>query len=262
MGASGNQGPDYGDPERVSQDDFEGFTSNGTFSTWTYNGYSATGGNVLTLASPGSNTFKEHNTTKTDGFLGHSFVQWSFRGYAWGLAAMFNTSTAAEASEAYLETVTSTYTIFRKYLSHYTFLNFYSTGGNNSTTGNAVVGSAWGTGSGYNESGPTVNLGVNGTASQFKYHGDANPFFVRVGRDENDFIYTQGFYAGGNSAPDYAGTGFTVTDKYYLNKSTSTWQTNTSGADTLSDGIQFGWGNYDLYSVEIHKHVEFWTAGP
>ena len=258
-----SSGPSYGDPSRVSQSDFEGFTSNGTHSTWNYAGYSATGGNTLTLASPGSNVFREHNTTKTDGFLGHTFVQWSFSGYAWGLASMFSTSTAAEASEAYLETVTSTYYIFRKHPADHTYFNFYSTGGGNSTSGNAVVGSAWGTGSSYNESGPNLTIGVNGTASQFRYHGDSNPFFIRAGRDENDYLYVQGFYGGGNSAPDLAGTGFTVTDKYYLNKSgTPQWQTNTTGAAQLSDGIQFGWGNYDGGTVELHKHVEFWTAGP
>ena len=98
MGSSGNQGG--GDPSRISQSDFEAITDDGTYSTWTYNGYSATGGNVLTLASPGGNTFREHNTIKPDGFEGHTFVQFSFSGYAWGLAAMFNTSTSAEASES------------------------------------------------------------------------------------------------------------------------------------------------------------------
>ena len=246
-------GSSFGDPSRVSQTDFQGFTANGTYSTWNYAGYTASGGNTLTLASPGSNQFAEHNTTKTDGFLGHSFVQFSDNGFAWGLAAMFNTSTAAEASEAYLETVTSTYTIFRKHPADYTYLQLYKDGSNN-----PQVSSAWGTGSGYNESGPTLNL----ASGQFKSYTDSNPFFIRIGRDENDFIYTQGFYAGGNTAPDLEGTGFTVTDKYYLNISTSTWQTNTTGARTLSDGIQFGWGNYDLSTVEQHRHVEFWTAGP
>lgn len=248
-----SSGSSYGDPSRVSQSDFEGFTENGTYSTWAYNGYSASGGNTLTLASPGSNTFKEHNTTKTDGFLGHTFIQFSDNGFAWGLAGMFNTSTAAEASEAYLETVTDTYTIFRKRLADWTYLNYYKDGSNNPN-----VGAAYGTGSGYVDSGPVVNL----ASGQHKSYTDSNPFFVRIGRDENDFIYTQGFYAGGSTAPDLAGTGFTVTDKYYLNISTSAWQTNTSGARTLSDGIQFGWGNYDLSTVEQHRHVEFWTAGP
>ena len=72
----------HSDPSRVSQSDFEGFTSNGTRSTWNYGGYSATGGNTLTLAS--AVMFSEHNTTKTDGFLGHTFT-WSFSGYAWDL---------------------------------------------------------------------------------------------------------------------------------------------------------------------------------
>ena len=257
MGSSG-QSAGFGDPERISQSDFESFTDNGTHATWTYNGYSATGGNVLTLASPGGNTFREHNTIKPDGFEGHTFVQFSFSGYAWGLAAMFNTSTSAEATEAYLETVTSTYTMFRKHPADYTYMNFYSTGGANSTSGNPTVAVAYGTGSGYTESGPSINLASN----QFRYHGDSNPFFVRIGRDEDDYLYCQGFYAGGNSAPDLAGTGFTVTDKYYLNLSTNAFETSSSGARTLSDGIQFGYGNYDLYTVETHKHVEFWTAGP
>ena len=252
MGASA--GGAAADPSRVSQSDFESWTDqSATYSTWTYNGYDHANGNVLTLASPGSNAFRENNTYKSGGFEGHSFVQYSFDGYGYGLAGMFTTSTSAEASGTYLETVTSTYTIFRKHPADYTYLNYYKDGSNNPN-----VGAAWGTGSGYNESGPVINL----ASGQHKSYTDSNPFFVRIGRDENDFIYTQGFYAGGNTAPDLAGTGFTVTDKYYLNISTSTWQTNTSGARTLSDGIQFGWGNYDLSTVEQHRHVEFWTAGP
>ena len=248
-----SSGPSYGDPSRVTQSSFESWTDqSATFSTWSYDGYTASGGNKLTLASPGSNQFKEHNTYKTDGFLGHSFVQWSFSGYAWGLAGMFNTSTSAESSGSYLETVTSTYNIFRKTLSHWTYMNFYN------ASGNPTIGSAYGTGSGYTESGPSINL----ASGQFKSHTDSNPFFVRVGRDENDYLYCQGFYAGGNSAPDLAGTGFTVTDKYYLNLSTNSFETSSSGARTLSDGIQFGWGNYDGGTVEVHHHVEFWTAGP
>ena len=257
MGASG-QSAGFGDPERVSQSSFESWTDqSATYSTWAYNGYTASGGNTLTLASPGSNAFKEHNTYKSDGFQGHSFVQFSFSGYAWGLAGMFNTSTSAEASGTYLETVTDTYTIFRKRLADWTYFNFYSTGGGNSTSGDPVIASSYGTGSNY-ATGPNVTL----ASGQFRYHGDSNPFFVRIGRDEDDYLYVQGFYAGGNSAPDLAGTGFTVTDKYYLNLSTNAFETSSSGARTLSDGIQFGWGNYDLYTVEVHKHVEFWTAGP
>ena len=253
LGSSGNQGPNYGDPERVSQTDFESWTDqSATYSTWSYDGYTASGGNKLTLASPGGNNFKEHNTYKSDGFLGHSFVQFSFSGYAWGLAAMFNTSTSAEASGTYLETVASTYNIFRKYPLDYTYINFYQAGTN------PTVAAAWGTGTSYTASGPTQNLATG----QFSNHTSSNPFFIRIGRDEDDYLYAQGFYSGGNSAPDLTGTGFTVTDKYYLNKSTSTWATNTSGAETLSDGIQFGWGNYDGGAAEVHHHVEFWTAGP
>ena len=244
----------FGDPERVSQSSFESWTDqSATYSTWTYNGYDHANGNVLTLASPGSNQFAEHNTYKSGGFEGHSFVQYSFHGYAWGLAALFNTSTSAEASGTYLETVTSTYTIFRKHPADYTYFNFYADGSNN-----PIITTAYGTGSGYNESGGQVTL----AAGQFKSYTDSNPFYVRTGRDENDFLYVQGFYAGGNSAPDLAGTGFTVTDKYYLNTSTSTFSTSSTGARTLSDAIQFGWGNYDGGTPEQHRHVEFWTAGP
>ena len=100
-----------------------------------------------------------------------SFVQYSFNGYAWGLADLFNTSTSAEASGTYLETVTSTYTIFRKHPADYTYLQLYKDGSNN-----PQVSSAWGTGSGYNESGPTLNL----ASGQFKSYTDSNPFFIRI----------------------------------------------------------------------------------
>ena len=123
MGASG-QSSGFGDPSRVSQSDFESWTDqSATYSTWTYDGYSASGGNKLVLASPGSNAFRENNTYKTDGFQGHSFVQYSFDGYGYGLGGMFTTSTSAEASGTYLETVTDTYVITRKRLSSWVYFD-------------------------------------------------------------------------------------------------------------------------------------------
>ena len=60
LGSSG-QSAGFGDPERVSQSDFESWTDQtATYSTWSYDGYTASGGNKLTLASPGGNQFKEH----------------------------------------------------------------------------------------------------------------------------------------------------------------------------------------------------------
>ena len=58
-------------------------------------------------------------------------------------------------------------------------------------------------------------------AGEFRYHGDSNPFFFRVGRDDDDYVYVQGFYGGGNSTClDYEGTGFTVTDRQYYKNGT------------------------------------------
>ena len=59
---------------------------------------------------------------------------------------------------------------------------------------------------------------------------------------------------------DYEGTGFTVTDRQYYKNGTG-WQTTTSGARQASGAIQFGYGNYDLYHVEVKKHIEIWTNG-
>jgi len=249
MGASG-QSSGFGDPERVSQSDFEGFTANSTYSTWSYDGYTASGGNKLTLASPGSNAFREANTTKTDGFQGHSFVQYSFEGYGYGLTALFTTSTSAESSVTYLETVTDTYVINRKRLASFVYLDTYNAGGTPKVRWN------YGDGSNYNN-GTTFTM-----PGTYANHTSSNPYFFRVGRDENDLYYVQGFYSGGNTAPDLEGTGFTVTDKYYPNTSTGTISTSTSGAKSNSNPIQFGWGNYDGGAVEVHHHVEFWTAGP
>ena len=248
MGASA--GGAAADPERVSQSSFESWTDqSATYSTWTYDGYSASGGNKLVLASPGSNAFREHNTYKSGGFEKHSFVQYSFDGYGYGLAGMFTTSTSAESSGTYLETVTDTYVINRKRLSSWVYFDTYS------ASGNPTVRWAYGDGSNYNQGTTFTMPGTYGT------HTSSNPYFFRVGRDENDFYYVQGFYSGGNSAPDFEGTGFTVTDKYYANTSTNTLVTSSTGAKSNSNAIQFGWGNYDGGPVETHHHVEFWTAG-
>ena len=249
MGASA--GGAAADPERVSQSSFESWTDqSATYSTWTYNGYDHANGNVLTLASPGSNAFRENNTYKSGGFEGHSFVQYSFDGYGYGLAGMFTTSTSAEASGTYLETVSNSYVITRKTLASWVYFDTYN------QSGTPKVRWAYGTGSSY-ASGTTLSM--PGTYSD---HTSSNPYFFRVGRDENDFYYVQGFYSGGASAPDFEGTGFTVTDKYYANLSTNTLVTSSTGAKSNEDAIQFGWGNYDGGAVETHHDVEFWTAGP
>ena len=244
------------DPERISQSDFESFTDNGTHATWTYNGYTASGGNVLTLASPGSNTFKEHNTIKSGGFTGHSFIQFTCNGYGYNGFAIFNYT---GTTESYLETVTSTYVITRKHPADYNFLYVNSASNSNNATGtNASSYWFYGTGSGYvNEYGTAHQFLVTG---QFRYHGDANPFFFRIGRDDDDYVYVQGFYAGGNTAPDYEGTGFTVTDKHYYIAGTGI-STSSTGARQVSGGINFGYGNYDNSHVETMKHIEIWTKG-
>ena len=249
MGASG-QSAGFGDPERVSQSDFEGFTASSTYSTWTYNGYSHANGNTLILASPGGNNFKEANTNKSDGFQGHSFVQYSFDGYGYGLGGMFTTSTGAETAVTFLETVTDTYVITRKKLASWVYFDTYADGST------PKVRWSYGTGSSYVNA---TRLTMPGT---YANHTSSNPYYFRVGRDEDNFYYVQGFYSGGNSPPDLAGTGFTVTDKYYANTSTNTLVTSSTGAKSNDDAIQFGWGNYDGGAVETHYDVEFWTAGP
>ena len=242
------------DPERISQSDFQSFTDDGTYATWAYNGYTASGGNTLTLASPGSNAFKEHNTIKSGGFTGHSFIQFSTNGYGFNGFAIFEYT---GTTESYLETVTSTYVITRKHPADYSF--FYVSSGvntNNATGTNARTLLMYGTGSSYTEDYSNV-FQVTG---EFRYHGDSNPFFFRIGRDDDDYVYVQGFYAGGNSAPDYEGTGFTVTDRQYFKNGTG-WQITTDGARQATGGIAFGYGNYDLYHVEVKKHIEIWTNG-
>ena len=59
MGACGAGGA-AADPEAISQSNFEAWFQSGTLSTFTYE--DSTYGNYLVLASPGSNTFKEHNS--------------------------------------------------------------------------------------------------------------------------------------------------------------------------------------------------------
>ena len=51
-----------GDPESISQSNFEAWFQSGTLSTFTYE--DSTYGNYLQLASPGGNNFKEHNSIK------------------------------------------------------------------------------------------------------------------------------------------------------------------------------------------------------
>ena len=121
------------------------------------------------------NFSKEHNTIKSGGFTGHSFIQFTTNGYGYNGFAIFQYT---GTTESYLETVTSTYVITRKHPADYSF--FYVSSGsssNNATGTNARTLMMYGTGSSYTEDYSNV-FQVTG---EFRYHGDSNPFFFRIG---------------------------------------------------------------------------------
>ena len=245
-----------GDPTPISQTDFESFTENGTWSTFTYD--DATYGNYLVLAGHnGQNTFLEHNTVKPNGFTGHSYIQWQINGYAW---AFFTTFTGTSTTENYFEgqggRTATTKTAPTPMARGYTYFD----GGNNATSGNVSISPRWNSTNG-------STLTVPGVTA--KYWGDDNPTTFRTGVDDDGRWYIEVYHSGGKTIgePDFEGTGWSKVGPYYIIQSSGNLTTDGSGDSgavgiiNTSNGYQWGWGNYDGGGVENMRRLVIATNG-
>ena len=239
------------DPEAISQDNFEAWFQSGTLSTFTYE--DSTYGNYLVLASPGGNTFKEHNSIKPGGFSGHSYIQFQINGYGWAFFTLFQSTTT---SESYLDTQSGS-NIEVKTVGEHTHAYTYFSNGNNATSGTVVLAPRH-----QNSTGTNVNpAGVTA-----KYYGDSNPTTFRTGIDDNANWYIEVYHSGGNSLnePNHDGDGWTKVGPYYMVESTVALTTDATATGLVNFGTnayQFGWGNYDNYHVENMRRIVVRTNG-
>ena len=252
MGSSGAGGA-AADPEAISQDNFEAWFVNGTQSTFTYE--DSTYGNYLVLGSP-LNTFHEHNSIKPSGFSGHSYIQWQINGYAWAFFGIFQSTTT---SESFLQGQ-SGQAIYYKTVGEFTAGYTYFANGNNATSGDVKIRPYHQDSTG---NGGTL-LTVTGVTA--KYYGDSNPTTFRTGIDDSANWYIEIYHSGGNSLnePNHEGDGWTKVGPYYMVESTQAFTTDATATGLVNFGtnaFQFGWGNYDLHSVENMRRIVVRTNG-
>ena len=241
-----------GDPTSITQSNFEAWFQSGTRSTFTYE--DSTYGNYLVLASPGGNTFNEHNSIKPGGFSKHTYIQYTINGYGWAFFSVFQSTTT---DEDYLEGQSGT-GIYYKTVGEHTNVYTYFANGNNATSGNVTL---WG----FHQSG-TGGTSINVPGVTAKYYGDSNPTHFRTGIDDDGLFYITVYHSGGNTvgAPDHDGTGFTAVGPYYMVESTKALVTDATTAGLVnfgSNAFQFGWGNYDGGAVENMRNIVVRTNG-
>ena len=254
MGASGAGGA-AADPEAISQSNFEAWFQSGTLSTFTYE--DSTYGNYLVLASPGSNTFREHNSIKPGGCSKHCYIQWQINGYGWAFFGIFQSTTT---SENFLETASGGSTIYSRTNGEFTAGYTYFANGNNATSGNVSIRPY------HTDSTGTGGSLLNVPGVTAKFYGDSNPTNFRTGIDDDGLWYIEIYHSGGNTvgAPDHDGTGFTAVGPYYMVESTMALTTDSTTAGLVnfgSNAFQFGWGNYDGGAVENMRNIVVRTNG-
>jgi len=219
----------------------QGYTATGTYSTWTYG--DATYGDYLTLASPGGNIFREHNTTKSGGFPSDSFIEWEINGYGWAGFGTTTTNASAEASEAWFESQSGSNITVKNSSGTDTYFYTYFASGNNATSGNVIIvpslnGSA---GPGFTVPGVTAN-----------YYGGTYPVKFQMGVDSSNRPFIKIIGNGTSNQTQ-------VTGPYYINTAdrslTDDPVSNTVVTETSN--FQYTWGNYDGGSAETMRRIKF-----
>lgn len=223
------------------------YTGNGTYSTWTYG--DATYGDYLTLASPGGNIFREHNTTKSGGFPSGSFIEWEISGYGFCGFGTTTTNASAEASEAWYDSQSGSNINSPKNSSGTdTYFYTYFNGGANSTSGPIII-IPYNNGS----SGPSFNLTTaTSSAVVANYYGGSYPIKFQMGVDSSDRVFIKII---GNGSSNQT----TVSGPYYINTADNSLTDDpvNNTVVTETSNFQYTWGNYDGGAVESMRRIKF-----
>ena len=218
------------------------YTANGTYSTWTYG--DATYGDYLTLASPGGNSFAEHNTTKSGGFPSDSYIEWEISGYAYCGFGTTTTNAAAEASEAWYDSQGgSNITAPKTSAGTDTYFYTYYASGANATSGAVYISPYWegSSGPGFTVPGVTAN-----------YYGGSYPVKFQMGVDSSNRVFIKVIGDGSSNQTQVRGP-------YYINTAdrslTDDPVSNTVVTETSN--FQYVWGNYDGGAVESMRRIKF-----
>ena len=220
------------------------YTATGTYSTWTYG--DSTYGDYLTLASPGGNIFREHNTTKSGGFPSDSFIEWEISGYGFCGFGTTTTNASAEASEAWYDGQSGNNVTSGKNSSGTdTYFYTYFPSGANATSGNVNIQPYYNGASGPTFTAPGVTA---------NYYGGSYPVKFQMGVDSSDRVFIKIIGDGSSNQTQ-------VTGPYYINTAdrslTDDPVSNTVVTETSN--FQYTWGNYDGGSVESMRRIKFKT---
>lgn len=219
----------------------QGYTDNGTYSTWTYG--DATYGDYLTLASPGGNSFAEHNTTKSGGFPSNSFIEWEISGFAYCGFGTTTTNASAEASEAWYGGQSGAAITGKNSSGTDTYFYTYFVNGANAQSGNVAISPYYNgsSGPGFTVPGVTAN-----------YYGGTFPVKFQMGVDSSNRVFIKIIGNGSSNQTQVRGP-------YYINTAdrslTDDPVSNTVVTETSN--FQYVWGNYDGGAVETMRRVKF-----
>lgn len=218
------------------------YTANGTYSTWTYG--DATYGDYLTLASPGGNSFAEHNTTKSSGFPSGSFIEWEISGYGYCGFGTTTTNASAEASEAWYDSQGGSNIAAPKTSAGTdTYFYTYFPSGSGATSGSVSIVAYWegSSGPGFTVPGVTAN-----------YYGGTYPVKFQMGVDSSNRVFIKVIGDGSSNQTQVRGP-------YYINTAdrslTDDPVSNTVVTETSN--FQYVWGNYDGGAVENMRRIKF-----
>ena len=209
--------------------------------TWT--AQDATYGNQITMfSSPGTNDFKEANTTKPGGFTGATEIRFNISGFGYNGFLMLPTSANLEASNSYADSMPgSPAYIWTKTESGSGGFYCYFANGANATTGAVYAVPYW-----EGTAGSTLTFpGV--TAN---YYGGTYPVRFIIGRDRDGAIYVQTIGDGSTNTSS-------VSLKYYIDASGNPTSTKSATVKKMNPaiGVQYAYGNYDGGAVEVMTQI-------
>jgi len=205
--------------------------AHGTNLNWTSR--DATYGNMIDMwSNPGTNDFREANTTKPGGFTGATEIRFNINGYGYHGFLMLPTNANLEASNSYANSMPgSPAYIWTKTEPGSGGFYCYFANGAGATSGAVYIQGYWeGTG-GATFTVPGVTAGYYGAT-----------YYVRfvIGRDADGAIWVQTIGDGSTNTT-------AVSSKYYMDSSNNLTATKSATVRKMNPdiGVQYAYGNYD-----------------
>ena len=205
--------------------------AHGTNLNWTSR--DATWGNMIDMFSnPGTNDFREANTTKPGGFKGATDITFAINGYGYHGFIMLPTNASLEASNEYANSMPgSPAYIWTKTEPGSGGFYVYFANGAGATSGLVSITAYW--------EGSTLPSTINVPGVTANYYGGAYPVRFRIGRDNDGAIWCQTIGDGSSNTT-------TLSPKYYIDSTNNITATPSTKRKMNPDiGVQYAYGNYD-----------------